>query len=112
MARTKKQPPAPALPASHLEVMDRAGFTVIRWQRVSIAAQCSDGRERNEWLPQTFVNWEKKQICEWFEAGQGNYSFAGWESSQGHSFGGRYNTVAGAIGWFEWMKKNNERFNY
>lgn len=112
MARTKKQPAAPALPASHLELLDKCGFEVIRWQNVSIPAICSDGRERNEWLPKTFVNWEKKQICEWMEAGQGNYRFAGWESSVGHSCGGRYDTVAGAIGWFSWLEQNNKRFNY
>lgn len=100
----KRKPAPPALPASHLEALQRDGFEVVRWQSTSVECRCSDGRTRGEWLPKTFINWDKRQVAEWFEAGQGNYSFAGWETSQGHTFGGRYDTVAGALGWFHWLQ--------
>lgn len=105
MARTKQKPAAETLPTSHLEAMANAGFEPIRYQNKSIACRCSDERERNEWLPATFINWEKKQVAEFFKAGDGNYDFDGWESSVGHTFGGRHPTVQGALSWFQWLER-------
>jgi hypothetical protein len=91
---------APKLPASHLEAIDAAGFEVLRYSSRSTRVVCSDGSERNEWLPEDIVNWGSRRFIRWCV--DSKYDFAGWEPQDGHSFGGRYDTVAGALGWFTW----------
>lgn len=96
----KRKPAVPALPASHLEAIDAAGFEVLRYQNKAVRCVCSDGTERNEWLPEDLVNWEKRLFVKW--ATDDTYPFAGWQPQSGHSFGGRYRDVQGALAWFSW----------
>lgn len=99
---TKRKLAAPALPSSHLEAIDAAGFEVLRWQNKSVRTVCSDGTERNEWLPEDLVHWEKRLFIRW--ACDDKYDFAGWEPQTGGQFGGRYRDVQGALSWFAWLE--------
>ena len=94
---------APALPSSHLDAIDAAGFEVLSYGHNSQRVICSDGSERSEWLPQDMINWEKKLFVKWCTDDQ--YSFHGWQPQKGHQFGGRYDTVQSALAWFTWMEQ-------
>lgn len=98
----KLKPATPALPSSHLEAIDAAGFEVLRYSNRSIRCGCSDGTERNEWLPEDLVHWEKRLFIRYVTGG--NYSFDGWEPQRGHQFGGRYRDVQSALAWFVWLE--------
>ncbi len=108
--KKRKPEPAETIPASHLEAIDAAGFTVLSYQDVAIEVRTSTGDVRKEWLPRHLVNWQTHGFVEFRRGGDGNYDFDGWESAIDHTNGGRYRTVAQALAWFEWLKRQNGGF--
>jgi hypothetical protein len=105
----RKATAVPVLPPSHLEAMQRAGFEAVRYLNASLAVITSDGQEREEWIPEDMVCWERRLSVRYRTATEGNYDFAGWEPQACHCNGGRYRTVQSALAWFDWLAKQKER---
>jgi hypothetical protein len=108
----KRKPiPVDPTPASHLEAIQAAGFDVLSYQNVAIQVRDSSGELRSEWLPRHLVNWQTKGFIEFQRASdpENNYSFDGWTAKLGHTCGGTYPTVAGALGWFVWFEEQKKR---
>ena len=102
--RKRKLPPE--LPASHLALMQERGFEALWWRNESLKVRVG-AEERNEWLPGDLVNWEKRQFVRFNRAGEGSVAYAvdGYHPCEGHHHGGHHSTVAGAIGWFDFLAK-------
>lgn len=97
-----RKPKPQKLPESHLCLMQEKGFEALSWQNVAIEVRPYATEEmRREWLPRHMVNWERRLFVQWNESP--TYGFPGWEPQDGHTNGGRYDTVAGALGWFDWL---------
>ena len=94
------------LPASHLALMQERGFEAMWYRDNSIKVRVGE-EERVEWLPGDLVNWEKRQFVRFDRAGEGSlaYDTDGYFPSQGHHHGGCHSTVAGALGWFDFLNK-------
>jgi hypothetical protein len=107
-----KKPVVVALPESHLAALDRAGFTVVRYLDKAIKVKAGD-MERQEWLPALCIapadNPQQYRVIQWLPKGHcsNHYTFDGWQVSDGRSFGGLYETISQALGWFEWKRNQH-----
>lgn len=107
MSAKRKTPKAPALPASHLELMKSLGFEALWWRNVSRRVRCSDGSERDEWLPGDLVNWSEQKFVRYSNAGEGPVvcSVDGYYPQVEHSHGGCHDGLASALAWFAWLER-------
>jgi hypothetical protein len=99
--RTKKAE-VPTLPQSHLIKIDRLGMRTVAYLSTFVATAAG----RNEWLPRDIIGNDGKSLVIYREGG--DYHFAGWEPWRDGHFGGRYETILGALAWFDWLEAENK----
>ncbi len=94
-----------------------SGFQVLFWHHRRVPpAKSATGKESYS-VPRDLIGSDAngvRKLIVWREKGDelNGYDFAGWAVYWGTMSGGLYRTLSGALGWFQWAEKNNQRFNY
>lgn len=95
MARKTKVLLPAALPTNFLAIAESLNLRVVCY--LNEFQECSDGH--TYWLPRDLIGADGKTLIIYRQAGEGNYSVAGWQPWHDGMFGGRNTTIHGALHW-------------
>lgn len=109
---TRRKAKAPAAPAEPVEgyrpeMMAAHDLEAVAYLPHAYATG-PDGTRYS--LPETLIRRDGRALVQYRRAGDGNYSFDGWEPVEkrgpwGWQHGGRYPTLSGALGWLAWVAR-------